>query len=106
MARELGRKIKTPVLSGVLARKNFTAPQVSLKRGERLKNVRGAFEIPGSASVRGRRILLIDDVFTTGTTLSECAKVLKTKAGASEVHALTITRALRDEPVESKKDVV
>jgi predicted amidophosphoribosyltransferase len=43
--------------------------------------------------VRGLRILLIDDVFTTGTTLSECARTLK-KHGAAEVYALTVTRAL------------
>jgi ComF family protein len=96
LARELGRRIKKPAFLGALARKNLTTPQVSLKRGERLKNVRGAFQIREGGSVRDRRILLIDDVFTTGTTLSECAKVLKTKAGASEVYALTVTRALPD----------
>jgi ComF family protein len=96
LARELGRKIKTPVLVGVLVRKNQTLPQTRLKRNERLKNVKGAFEIAEDRKVRGRRILLIDDVFTTGTTLSECAKVLKRKGGASEVYALTVTRALPD----------
>lgn len=96
LARELGRKIKAPVLPGALLRKNRTLPQTRLKRSERLKNVKGAFEISDERKVRGRRILLIDDVFTTGTTLSECAKVLKKKGGASEVYALTVTRALPD----------
>ncbi len=96
LARELGRKIKTPVLPCALVRKNSTPPQTRLKRDERLKNVKGAFEISRDAKVRGCRILLIDDVFTTGTTLSECAKVLKRKGGASEVYALTVTRALPD----------
>ena len=96
LALELGRKIKAPVSTDALVRKNQTLPQTRLKRGERLKNVKGAFEIPDDSKVRGRRILLIDDVFTTGTTLSECAKVLKRKGGASEVYALTVTRAIPD----------
>ena len=57
--------------------------------------MKGAFEISDKKRVLGRRILLVDDVFTTGTTLSECARTLK-KGGASEVHALTVTRALPD----------
>ena len=96
LARELGRKIKTPVSPEALLRKNRTSPQARLKRNERLKNVKGAFEISDDRKVRGGRILLIDDVFTTGTTLSECAKVLKARGGALEVHALTVTRALPD----------
>ncbi|MDR3556343.1 MAG: ComF family protein [Syntrophobacteraceae bacterium] len=96
LARELGRKIKTPVSACALVRKNQTLPQTRLKRGERLQNVKGAFEVSDKSTVRGRRILLIDDVFTTGTTLSECAKILKRKGGASEVYALTVTRALPD----------
>ncbi|SPJ13677.1 Phosphoribosyltransferase (fragment) [Syntrophobacter sp. SbD2] len=59
-----------------------------------MKNVKSAFELAGVQRVRGRRILLVDDVFTTGTTLSECARVLKRKGGASEVYAVTVTRAL------------
>ncbi len=96
LARELGRKLRTPVLPDALVRANQTLPQTRLKRRERLENVKGAFQISNDRKVRGRRILLIDDVFTTGTTLSECSKVLKRKGGASEVYALTVTRALRD----------
>lgn len=96
LAAEFGRKIKAPVSFDAIARKIQTQPQTRLKRGERLKNVKGAFEISDDKKVRGRRILLIDDVFTTGTTLSECARTLKRKARASEVHALTVTRALPD----------
>jgi len=47
------------------------------------------------SSIKGRRVLIIDDVYTTGTTLNECAKTL-IRAGASEVHALTVCRALPD----------
>jgi predicted amidophosphoribosyltransferase len=77
----------------VLVRENRTEPQTRLNRDERLKNVKGAFAVTRPAAVKGRRILVVDDVFTTGTTLSECARVLK-KRGALEVHGLTVSRAL------------
>ncbi len=96
LAGELARKIGVPVSFDVIVRKNRTLPQTRLNRKERLKNVRGAFELSGAQGVRGRRVLLVDDVFTTGTTLSECARTLKKKGGASEVHAVTVTRALFD----------
>jgi ComF family protein len=95
LAGELARKLRVPVSFDVIVRKNRTLPQTRLNRRERLKNVKGAFELAGARKVRDRRILLVDDVFTTGTTLSECARTLKSKGGASEVHAITVTRALR-----------
>lgn len=95
LARELARKMGWRVSFDVLARRIRTQPQTRLNRGERLKNVRGAFEVTRPSEVRDRRILLIDDVFTTGETLSECARTLK-DAGAREVYALTVTRALPD----------
>lgn len=96
LAGELARKLHVPVSFNLIVRKNRTQPQTRLNRKERLKNVKGAFELAEAQRVRGRRILLIDDVFTTGTTLSECARTLKKKGGASEVHAVTVTRALFD----------
>jgi len=94
LAGELARKLRVPVSFDAIIRKNRTQPQTRLNRRERLKNVKSAFELAGVQRVRGRRILLVDDVFTTGTTLSECARVLKRKGGASEVYAVTVTRAL------------
>jgi ComF family protein len=96
LAGEFAHKIKALVSFDALRRKSQTLPQTRLNREERLRNVKGAFEISDAGKVRGRRILLVDDVFTTGTTLSECARTLKRKGGASEVHALTVTRALPD----------
>jgi ComF family protein len=96
LAGEFARKIKAPVSFNIVRRKNQTLPQTRLNREQRLRNVMGAFEVTDVMRVRGRRILLVDDVFTTGTTLSECAKTLKRKGKASEVHALTVTRALPD----------
>lgn len=96
LAGGLGRNLELRVRFDVLARRNWTEPQARLNRRERLENVKGAFAVCcASEHIRDRRILLIDDVYTTGTTLSECARTLK-KNGASEVYALTVTRARPD----------
>ena len=94
LARELGALFQLPA-HDLLRRTRRTPPQVGLNLKDRRKNVRQAFEINRNLwrkhDLDGARILLIDDVFTTGATLDECARVL-TKAGASAVGALTIAR--------------
>ncbi len=95
LAGTLGRLIHRPVCYDILVRQCWTEPQTRLNREERLQNVKNAFLVPDSTRVKDRCVLIIDDVFTTGTTLSECAKTLK-EAGASEVHAITVCRALPD----------
>jgi len=83
---------KLEFATGVLIRHRETISQVGLSREERIENMRGAFRVADAARVRGRNIILVDDVMTTGTTLSECARVLK-KAGAEKVWAATVARA-------------
>lgn len=75
----------------VLERTRYTTTQTAFDRAERMENLRGAFRLRRKADVRELRVLLIDDVLTTGSTLSECARVLK-KAGAHSVHAATAAR--------------
>ena len=74
-----------------LRRIRYTRPQTGLKITERKKNVRRAFEIVDRMAVKGRTILLVDDVTTTGNTLNECARMLK-RAGSKEVFCLTLAR--------------
>jgi competence protein ComFC len=76
----------------LLERIRYTTTQTALDRSERMENLHNAFRLRKNANVRGLRVLLIDDVLTTGSTLSECARVLK-RAGATSVHAATAARA-------------
>ena len=79
---------------GVLERVRETQSQTGLTPPQRLANVRGAFAVARPQEVRGRDIVLVDDVFTTGTTVSECARVLR-RAGARRVLVATVARALK-----------
>ena len=76
----------------VLERRRDTISQVGLSREERIANVRDAFGVANPGRVAGRSVIVVDDVMTTGTTLSECARVLK-QAGAERVWAATVARA-------------
>lgn len=78
----------------LLERVRETQSQTGLSAEQRRANVRGAFRVAQPGAVRGRDILLIDDVFTTGTTVRECARVLR-RAGASRVLVATVARALK-----------
>jgi competence protein ComFC len=91
IAQVLSAHTKWP-LARLLERTRYTTTQTAFDRAARLQNLRGAFRLRKTDDVRGLRVLLIDDVLTTGSTLSECARVLKT-AGARSVHAATAARA-------------
>ena len=93
IADRLGRYLMRPVSTTDLVREVATEPQMSLTRSERLRNLRRAFRVRDTEAFAGRRVLLIDDVFTTGTTLNECAKVLHA-TGAASVTALTLARTI------------
>ena len=75
----------------MLTRSRDTVPQTTLNGDRRRKNLRGAFRVNNSVAIQNRSICLVDDVFTTGTTISECAGTL-VDAGAKEVWVLTFTR--------------
>jgi ComF family protein len=78
----------------VLVRVKPTVSQIGLTRPQRRENMRGAFQVVHPNRVKGRSILLVDDVLTTGTTASECARVLR-KAGAEQVWVATAARTLK-----------
>lgn len=95
LARVLGHQLELPVHYDCLVRRCWTEPQTRLNREERLHNVKDAFMVADARKVKGRRILLVDDVYTTGTTLNECARILKA-GGAAAIHAVTVSRAVPD----------
>lgn len=81
--------LEIDVCKELLAKVKDTEPQEKLRREERMKNMEGAFKVVDKELVAGKKILLIDDVKTTGATLSQCSKMLKL-AGATEVDILTV----------------
>lgn len=95
LARAISRRKSISVIDDALERVRATPPQVGLARDERAKNVHGAFSIGKSArsKVKGKRIVLIDDVLTTGATANSCARVLR-RAGAARIDVLTLTRVV------------
>jgi ComF family protein len=90
LSRSLAKIMKVPVDDQNLFRKYYEKPQVLRSREERLKQVTRAFEVKKASVFKKKKLLLIDDVYTTGATLRDCARALK-KAGA-QVYALTIAR--------------
>ena len=91
LAQVVARQSGWPLWWNVLERKRPTPAQVGLEAVARRRNVRGAFALRRPASVEGKRLMLIDDVLTTGSTVNECARVLK-RAGAVSVDVLTVAR--------------
>ncbi len=93
LARELSRCTAIPV-GEALRRKRHTPPQAGLTRRQRRDNIRGCFDVARPEAVRGRRVLLIDDVLTTGATVNAAAAALR-RAGAAHVGVFTLARADR-----------
>lgn len=96
IGRAVAKEMKIAFCADALIRTRATVTQGHLNANERKKNVRSAFEMHPKcgAVIAGRKIVLIDDVYTTGATVSECAKALL-KAGAADVAVLTLARVVR-----------
>jgi len=92
LARPISWKLKIPIAPGALARAINNPPQVGLSRAKRIENMKKVFAVKKPGQIKGKKILLVDDVITTGATVSEAAKVLG-KAGAETVSVLAFGRA-------------
>ena len=90
IASSISKNIRVPLLMNTLLKKKETPPQIGLSAKERRVNLKSAFEVKGN--IKGLRLLLFDDVMTTGATVAECSKQL-IKAGAKEVIVLTLARS-------------
>lgn len=89
----LSRKWGLPFYRDGLCRTRWTEPQISLSVNERERNVRGAFAVKKDGIFKGKRVILVDDVYTTGSTVSECSRTLK-RGGAEAIFVATIARAI------------
>lgn len=94
-SEEIGKIISEttgmPLFSDVLMKTKDTKPQMELKRNERIENIKDCFKAKNEDKIKNRTILLLDDVYTTGSTMEECAKVLK-HSGAGSVWGITAAR--------------
>jgi ComF family protein len=93
LARRLSRATGIALNNKLLRRVVATRTQTLLSREERMANVKNAFSIRGARQLKGERIVLVDDVFTTGATTSACAKALAA-AGAGDVCVWTVARGI------------
>ncbi len=90
LSKILSKELRVPLRMNMLYKKRETRPQIGLGAKERTRNLRNAFEVREKAG--DLRLILLDDVMTTGATVRECSKVLK-KAGAEEVVVVTLARS-------------
>lgn len=94
LARELAQRFKKEVIKSSLSRRPLSRSQVGLSKNARFRNAVASFRWgPGIRGLRGKRVLLIDDICTTGATLEACARLLK-KAGAQSIIGATLAREL------------
>jgi ComF family protein len=92
--REVGAGGRFELCARVLVRRRETGSQIGLTRHQRRENLRGAFAVKDATRIANRTVLLVDDVYTTGATASECARVLQ-RAGASRVWVASVGRTLK-----------
>jgi len=92
--KNLARQERFELCTGILMRRRETGSQIGLTSHQRRVNMRGAFAVSDPARILNRDILLVDDVYTTGTTASECARVLL-RAGVARVWVATVARTLK-----------
>ena len=91
LAKEIAKTLPLPVITNNLIKIKKTAPQMKLSAAERAENLKGAFAIKKPAEIAGRKVFLVDDVYTTGSTMAECAKILK-EAGAKQIWGIAFAR--------------
>jgi len=92
IGKELSKFLKIPLLNNILLKTRETLPQVELTGKERKENMKGAFLVQNNDLIKNKKILLVDDIYTTGSTMKEAARVLK-EAGGKEIIGIAVARA-------------
>ncbi len=93
IAKEISKLSNIPSKADFLFKKQDTPPQAAFKKQIRIKNLKGAFDVRDSSFLKGKNVLLVDDVITTGATVNECSKVLKLH-GTNRIEVFTLARAV------------
>ena len=91
VAKEISRQAGIKYLSDALIKIKDTNVQSTLNKQKRLNNVKNAFKVQKQDIIKGKKIIILDDIYTTGSTVNECSKVLK-QAGAKEIFVIIIAR--------------
>lgn len=91
LALEISERLHLQIIDNKLVRNIFTTPQVKLSGRERKNNIKNAFVWKGKDEIRGKNVILVDDVYTTGATLQECAKILR-NSGARQIWGLVLAK--------------
>lgn len=93
IAKEISKIIKVPIKRKMIYKVKNTVPQSTLNKKQREENAKGAYEAPSTTKLKNRKILIIDDIYTTGNTVNECAKILVQKGiERSNIGVLTIAK--------------
>lgn len=95
LARHLSRHTGLPPLYNALVKVRDTSPQVGLRAKERRRNLKNAFKVTDKEAIRGKDLILVDDVFTTGATVRECSRQLR-KEGAGNIYAVLLAHSRGD----------
>ncbi len=103
LCKSLKDKLKLNVDTKILGKVVYTESQTHLTRQDREKNLHDSFKVIDKSKIKGKRVLLVDDVFTTGSTINECARTLK-DAGAKEVCSLTLAHAYLEIKLNEKNN--
>lgn len=91
LAKELSKVMEVPLISNNLVKTIKTFPQIKLSAKEREENLKNAFSTKNLGQIQGKKIFLVDDVYTTGATMEECAKTLK-ESGAKSIWGIAFAR--------------
>lgn len=91
IGKELAKFLKIPLIKNNLIKTKETLSQTKLTRNEREENIKNAFSVKNGGKIKRKKILLIDDIYTTGATMEECARILK-KSGARSVWGVAVAR--------------
>lgn len=91
IAKEIAKNLQVCIKFNILKKKNNIKPQSSLTKNERRLNIKDAYELQNEKEIYNKKVLLIDDIYTTGATIEECARIIK-KAKPKEISAFTIAK--------------